>query len=391
MNTLWQARLNHALQQQKQHLRWRSRIPFEQQGSRYLQYEQQTYLNFSSNDYLGLSSYYHTALDKTRQRGYGNGVSSPLITGHSRAHEALEQQLAQHTGYPRALLFSSGYCANLALLGTLATRHDTIIHDDNNHASLLDGGILSRARHIRYRHRDMGHLQERLTDRSTEHALVVSDSLFSMDGDLAPMTELVNLCEQQQALLIIDDAHGFGVLGERGQGIRAHCQLKAEHIPVYMGTLSKAVGGVGAFVAGSDTLIDYLIQFARPYIYSTSLPTVWVEATVQALHRLQQGDLQQRLQANISYFITQLHNTGLPMIASQTAIQPVLVGTNQCALDMSLWLRNHGIWLTAIRPPTVAEHQARLRITLNAAHQQEDIDTLINALQQAWSLYGQHA
>lgn len=389
MNALWQARLQHALQQQQTQLRWRTRTALEQHGARQLQCEQRTYLNFSSNDYLDLSRYYQHALSRATQRWPSSGVSSPLITGHSRIHETLEAQLAQHTGYPRALLFSSGYSANLALLSTLATRQDTIFHDQNNHASLLDGGVLSRARHRRYRHLDIAHLHERLTQRTSEHALVVSDSLFSMDGDIAPITDLAGVCEQQQALLIIDDAHGFGVLGERGQGIRSYSQCQPEHLPVYMGTLSKALGGMGAFVAGSDDVIDYLIQFARPYMYSTSLPSAWVDATEQTLQRLQQGDLQKRLNANITYFTAQLQGTGLPMMTSQTAIQPLLVGSNQCALDMSQWLRKQGIWLTAIRPPTVAEHHARLRITLNAAHQPEDIDHLINALQQAWSLYGQ--
>lgn len=388
MNARWHTRLTHALQQQHEQRRWRTRTAFEYQRGTHIQYQQRHYLNFSSNDYLGLAASYAQHLAPSRQIRPSSGLSSPLICGHSQAHQRLEEQLAQHTGYPRALLFSSGYSANLAILGTLAQRHDRILHDQLNHASLLDGSVLSRAQTRRYRHLDLNHLTERLATPHAGHTLVVSDSLFSMDGDLAPVSAMATLCDQHNALLIIDDAHGFGVLGERGEGVRAQAHLSAHQLPVYMGTLSKALGGMGAFVAGSDELIEYLIQFARPYGYSTSLPSAWVYATQCVLQRVAQGDLQRHLQANIRYFSKQIQNTNLPVIGSDSAIQPLLVGSNQCAMAMSVWLRKHGIWLTAIRPPTVAEGQARLRITLTAAHQHDDIDALINALQQAWSVCG---
>ena len=387
----WNHRIHQALQQrQQQHLQRQRQTLNSAQGA-VVELDGQSLINFCSNDYLGLAAAGGKALaSATQQWQLGSGASH-LVCGHSSAHDELERALARHTGYPRALLFSSGFMANLGTIAALAQRGDCILQDKLNHASLLDGAQLSRARLQRYRHIDYPHLQQLLSDHSADESkgkggetLIVSDSIFSMDGDLADVAQLSSLAQQHQALLMIDDAHGFGILEAAdqtsGSGARAHFGLTAEQLPVYVGTLGKALGGYGAFVAGSDELIDYLIQFVRPYIYTTALPPALAEAMLANLELLQQPQRRQQLQQHIQYFRQQAAALALPLMPSQSAIQPLLIGDARRALHISEQLKQRGLWVSAIRPPTVPDGSARLRITLTASHSRDQIDRLLAAL-----------
>ncbi len=342
------------------------------------------YLNFSSNDYLGLAA--HPALrDAARhaldQYGVGSGAAH-LITGHTRAHAALEEELAVFVQRPRALLFSSGYMANLGLAGALVSRGDCIVEDRLNHASLLDAGLLCGARFSRYTHADPAALRQRLT-RPAKRTLVMTDGVFSMDGDLAPLPALARTAGAAGAFLMVDDAHGVGVLGDHGRGSLEHFALGMAEVPVLMGTLGKALGTCGAFVAGSDVLIESLIQHARTYIYTTAPPACLAEATRAAL-KLAQGESWRRahLFRLIRHFRSGAAALGLPVMDSISAIQPLLLGDAQKAILISDKLRAHGIFAAAIRPPTVPIGRARLRITLTAAHREEHIERLLAVLEQ---------
>lgn len=339
-------------------------------------------LNFCSNDYLGLAN--HPDVVAALQQGaadYGVGSGSAhLICGHSRAHHALEEELAEFCGRDRALLFSTGYMANLGVASALLGRNDTVLEDRLNHASLLDGGLLSRARFKRYRHRDSADLQALLAQAAGK-ALIVSDGVFSMDGDLADLPVLAGLAEQYQAGLLVDDAHGFGVLGKNGGGIAEHFGLDQEQVPILMGTLGKAFGTFGAFVAGSDDLIEFLIQKARPYVFTTALPPAVAEASRTSLRLLRTESWRRdKLWSLVRRFRNGAQQLGLQLMASETAIQPVIIGDSQRATAISSALLEQGFWVGAIRPPTVPLGTARLRVTFSAQHEETQVDDLLDAL-----------
>ncbi|WP_415880576.1 8-amino-7-oxononanoate synthase [Methylomonas sp. TEB] len=342
-------------------------------------------INFCSNDYLGLANHpevaaaFKAGVDRF---GVGSG-SAHLICGHSSAHHALEEELAAFTGRERALLFSTGYMANLGVISALLGRGDTVLEDRLNHASLLDGGLLSRARFQRYRHADCEDLQTKLAAASGK-ALVVSDGVFSMDGDLPPLPAMVELVKQRHAGLLIDDAHGFGVLGKNGGGVVEHFGLSQDDVPILIGTLGKAFGTFGAFVAGSEDLIEMLIQKARSYVFTTALPAAVAEATRASLRVLQSESWRrEQLQNLIRRFRKGAQQQGLLLMDSFTAIQPVLIGESGQALAASQRLLEQGFWVSAIRPPTVPPGSARLRITFSANHTEQQVDALLDALSKA--------
>ncbi|AGA91721.1 8-amino-7-oxononanoate synthase [Thioflavicoccus mobilis 8321] len=338
-------------------------------------------LSFCSNDYLGLAAHPQVVAAVTQgaaRWGLGSGAAH-LVTGHSGAHQALEEELADFVGQPRALLFSTGYMANLGVIAALAGRGETVWQDRLNHASLIDGALLARARLRRYAHADAADLARRLADGGAR--LIATDGVFSMDGDLAPLPTLAEVAAGSGAWLLVDDAHGLGVLGDEGRGSLAHWGLGAVPGLILMGTLGKAFGTFGAFVAGPHALIETLIQRARSYIYTTAPPPALAEATRVALaiarredwRRERLGELIARLRAGAA-------ELGLPLAPSQTPIQPLIAGSAERALDWSRRLEEAGILVTAIRPPTVPEGAARLRITLSAAHAPDDVDRLLEAL-----------
>ena len=339
-------------------------------------------LSFCSNDYLGLASHPDTiaalqgALPDT---GLG-GAASHLVCGHHQAHHQLEMRLAEFTGRSSALFFSTGYMANTGVIPALAGRGDTIFSDRLNHASIVDGCILSRARVRRYPHGDVAAL-ERMLAGTSGHKLVVTDGVFSMDGDVAPLGDLARVCKRHDALLVVDDAHGFGVLGPRGQGSVAGLGLTQDEVPVLIGTLGKAAGTSGAFAAGSELLMDYLVQKARTYIYTTAMPPALAVATCASIDLIEAGDDRRRhLQKLIGTFRKQVRAMGYELMDSDTPIQPIMVGDNNTALNLSRALEQQGVLVTAIRPPTVPAGQARLRVTFSAAHSLDDLDCLLKAL-----------
>ncbi|MGA2363953.1 MAG: 8-amino-7-oxononanoate synthase [Steroidobacteraceae bacterium] len=339
-------------------------------------------LNFCNNDYLGLRTHpslIEAAAACMRRDGFGAGAAH-LLTGHSREHHALEAELAAFTGRERALLFSSGYMANLGVISALSARHDGVLADRLNHASLLDGARLSGARLRRYAHLDA--LSARaILERHPDTALIVTDGVFSMDGDIAPLRELAALAQQYGAWLMVDDAHGLGVLGALGRGSLEHCAVDARAVPILVGTLGKALGSFGAFVAGDAALIDTLIQRARSYVYTTALPPAIAAATRAALRLVQHEPWRrERLRSLVQRFRAGAASHGLPLMASSTPIQPLLIGESARALRLSEALEKCGFWVGAIRPPTVPRGSARLRVTLSAAHSEADVDALLQAL-----------
>ena len=341
------------------------------------------YVNFSSNDYLGLASHpkvIEALADGARKWGAGSGAAH-LVSGHSLPHHALEEELAEFTGRARALLFSTGYMANLGAVSALLGRGDSVFEDRLNHASLIDAGILSRARLKRYGHADASELVTQLDATDSGSKLVVTDGVFSMDGDLAPLPKLVQACQQKDAWLMVDDAHGIGVVGPHGRGSLEHFNLNTEAVPILVGTLGKAFGTFGAFVAGSETLIESLIQRARSYIYTTALPPAVAEATRASLRLIQtESWRREKLQHLVKRFRQGASESGLPLMDSFTPIQPLLLGDTERALTVSQRLREQGFLISAIRPPTVPEGTARLRITFSAEHEEAHVDRLLNAL-----------
>ncbi len=343
------------------------------------------YLSFCSNDYLGLANHpavvaaFHQGLDRF---GAGSGAAH-LITGHSRAHHELEEALADFVQRPRALLFSTGYMANLGVLAALAGRGDQVFEDRGNHASLLDGARLSGARLLRYRHADVADLARRLESASRAGRVVATDGVFSMDGDIAPLPALARTAAAHAAWFMVDDAHGLGVIGPQGRGSVAACGLEMEQVPILMGTLGKAFGTFGAFVAGSDDLVETLIQEARTWIYTTAPPPAVAVATLAALRLVESEDWRRsHLQALVRRFRTGAARLGLELCDSTTPIQPVFAGTPEAALRWSAALREAGILITAIRPPTVPAGTSRLRITFSAGHSEAQVDRLLDALEQ---------
>ena len=341
-----------------------------------------TLLNFSSNDYLGLAA--DPRLAEAARRGldkYGTGAGAAhLVTGHSTAHHALEEELAAFCGRPRALLFSSGYMANLGIAGALVGRGDRVLEDRLNHASMLDAGLLSGAAFSRYAHCNAVSLERELAD-GKGRTLILTDGVFSMDGDVAPLPALAKVADRHGAHLAVDDAHGFGVIGASGRGSLEFHGLGPDEVPIYMATLGKACGSFGAFVAGSEALIEMLIQSARTYIYTTAAPAAWAEASRAAL-KLVQTETWRRdhLNSLIARFRAGASQLGLRLMESTTAIQPLLVGDPEKALTLSKQLKEQGVLVAAIRPPTVPAGSARLRITLTATHTEQQLDRLLSAL-----------
>ncbi len=337
---------------------------------------------FCSNDYLGLCE--HPALAEAAAEGarrYGVGAgASHLVSGHGRVHAELERALAAFVEQPAALLFSTGYMANLAALTTLAGRGDAIFQDRLNHASLIDAALLSRAELKRYPHGDLDALERLLRASSARGKVIATDAVFSMDGDLAPLADLLALAERYDAWLYVDDAHGFGVLGPRGAGSAAHFGLNSPRL-VYLGTLGKAAGVCGAFIAAGATVVDALVQRGRTYIYTTALPPMIAHVLARSLELIAAADgARARLRAHVSRLRAQAGRFPGRLPDSSTAIQPLVLGDNRAALAASRRLRERGLLVPAIRPPTVPPGTARLRISLSAAHTDDDVDALIDAL-----------
>ena len=339
---------------------------------------------FCSNDYLGLARdpRLQSALTTAARSGAGSGASH-LVCGHSEEHHLLEEELARFTQRPRALLFSSGYLANLGVVTALTGRGDRVIEDKLNHASLIDAALLSRAELLRYTHGDAGAASERLSANSTGRTLLVTDGVFSMDGDLAPLPELAAAAAEAGAWLMVDDAHGLGTIGASGRGSLELAGLDVRAAPILMGTLGKAFGTFGAFVAGSEELIELLIQNARSYIYTTALPPAVASATRASLSIVAGAhDERARLRAHIELFRREVPRLGLPVLDSHSPIQPIVLGSNERAVAASEALWERGLWVSAIRPPTVPEGTARLRVTLCANHTHSQVLQLIEALSQ---------
>jgi 8-amino-7-oxononanoate synthase len=349
------------------------------------------YLSFCSNDYLGLANHpdvvaaFHRGLD---EYGAGSGAAH-LVSGHTRAHHELEEELAGFVQRPRALLFSTGYMANLGGIAALLGRGDRVFEDHANHASLLDGARLSGARLVRYRHADSGDLGQRLSKAPEAEYLVATDGVFSMDGDIAPLGELAEVARRHDAWLMVDDAHGLGVIGPQGRGCVSDAGLDSSQVPLLMGTLGKAFGTFGAFIAGSDELIETLIQQARTWIYTTATPAAVAVATRAALQRVVEDEWRRlHLRELVTRFRAGATQLGLALADSPTPIQPLIVGDSGRAMRLSQALRGEGVLITAIRPPTVPEGTARLRITFSAAHTEAQVDRLLAALEKVMAEEG---
>ena len=386
--TTMDATLQAQLDQRQQQFLYRQRRTVESGCGSVLQIDGQSLINFCSNDYLGLAG--HKSIAKALQAGadtYGTGSgASHLISGHSTAHQQLEEQLAEFTGRPRALLFSTGYMANMGIINALVGRHDLVLQDQLNHASLIDGGRLSRAIFKRYKHNNIEHLQSQLSINAADRKLIVTDGVFSMDGDLAPLAAISEVAEQSNAWLMVDDAHGLGVLGATGAGIVQEYDLSIDQVPILMGTLGKSFGTFGAFVAGSEALIETLIQFARSYIYTTALPPAIACATSASLAIVRQEQWRRdHLNALIQRFRHGANALGLQLMDSYTPIQPVIINDDQLVMTVSQQLRAKGFMVGAIRPPTVPKDSGRLRICLSASHTEQQIDQLLIALDECLS------
>jgi 8-amino-7-oxononanoate synthase len=340
-------------------------------------------VDFCSNDYLGLAR--HPKIVAAMQaaasiHGCGSGAAH-LVSGHGVEHAALEEELAEFIGRERALLFSTGYMANLAAICTLAERGEVVLLDRLNHASLIDGALLSGARFSRYAHGDGAAAERALIEHKDEVSVLATDGVFSMDGDLARLPSLARACVRKKVWLIVDDAHGIGVVGATGRGTVEHFEMASDEVPVLIGTLGKALGTFGAFVAGSKDLIELLLQKARTYIYTTALPQPVAAATRAALKLVDEESWRrQRVLALTERFRAAAKLHDLPLAHSETPIQPVILGTPEAALGAQKALFEAGFWVVAIRPPTVPAGSARLRITLSAAHTDDQVDSLVETL-----------
>jgi 8-amino-7-oxononanoate synthase len=342
----------------------------------------QQFLAFCSNDYLGLANHpalIEAACEGAQQYGIGAGASH-LISGHFSPHQSLEEELARFTGFPRALIFSTGYMANIGVVTALLGRNDAVFADKLNHASLNDAALLSRAKLVRYPHLDLSALEQRLAASKAKCKLVMTDAVFSMDGDIAPVADLLALCEQHNAWLLLDDAHGFGVLGKQGRGVSNYFNLNSPHI-IYMATLGKAAGVFGAFVAAQSDIIETLIQTARSYIYTTATPALLSHALLTSLQLIEQEAWRRdRLKQLVTQLRGELQSLPWALLESSMPIQPLIIGDSRDAMQISNELRSQGILVPAIRPPTVPHGSARLRISLSASHSEKDIEQLASAL-----------
>jgi len=340
-------------------------------------------LNFASNDYLGLSQ--HAALrealiDASSRWGVG-ATAAPLLGGYRDEHVALQEAIARWIGRERALLFSDGWAANLGTIAALLDRDDVCVEDKLNHASLIDAARIAGAELKRFPHGDVDGARRQLVSRADAAAILATDGVFSMDGDVAPLRDLAALCREQRATLMIDDAHGLGVLGPDGAGSVAEAALTQDDAPIVMATLGKALGVAGAFVAGSATLVDALIQDARTFIYATAMPPALAAAARAAVDVARfESWRRDRLVRLIAHFRSAAAANGLTLLPSRTPIQPLVIGTNEAALAVAAKLEEAGFYVPAIRPPTVPEGKARLRITLTALHAERDIERLVDAI-----------
>ena len=379
MDATLQAQLN---LRREEHL-YRTRLNVASGCSSTLSVEGRSLINFCSNDYLGLAGHPDISLAlKQAADIYGTGSgASHLVSGHSVVHQELEEQLAEYTGRPRALLFSTGYMANIGAINALIGRRDLILQDQLNHASLLDGGRLSQADFKRYKHVDMASLEQRLEQSSAERKLIVTDGVFSMDGNLAPLREISSLAKKHSAWLMVDDAHGVGVLGQQGGGLVEQLNMSVEQVPVLVGTLGKSFGTFGAFVAGSEALIETLIQYSRSYIYTTALPPAIAAATIASLQIVREESWRRdKLGQLVARFRRGAVQIGLQLAESNTPIQPVLINNDEKVMQVGQQLRASGFLVGAIRPPTVPVGTGRLRITFSANHSEEQVDQLVAAL-----------
>ncbi|WP_395489363.1 8-amino-7-oxononanoate synthase [Cedecea davisae] len=376
----WQQRIEAALSERRASASFRTRQASTAGNGRFFSCNGRQYLNFSSNDYLGLSQ--HPEIVNAWQKGaaqYGVGSGgSGHVTGYSIEHQRFEQRLAQWLGFERALLFISGYSANQAAISALGQKPDSIIADKLCHASMMEAAMQSPAQLRRFRHNDVEALTALLDKSHGGEQLVLSEGIFSMDGDAAPLQDMSNIVRQAGGWLMVDDAHGIGVVGDEGRG---SCHAQSIRPEILVVTFGKAFGASGAAVLCSQDVADYLLQFARHLIYSTSMPPAQAAALNAALTVVQKGDaLREQLKANIQRFRRGAEQLSLALADSNSAIQPLIVGENQRTLDLAACLRERGFWLTAIRPPTVPPGSARLRITLTASHTENDIDELLEAL-----------
>jgi len=373
------------LDKRKQQHRYRTRRISNSPQQVEINIDDKNVTSFCSNDYLGLANHpliKQAGIEAIKKWGLGTG-SAHLVNGHTAAHHQLEEELAEFTGYPRAILFSTGYMANLGLCQALLDKNDYVFEDRLNHASLIDGGLISGARFQRYLHNDASSLQSKLekVKTGTSEKLVLSDSVFSMDGDIADIPALSALCKTTDSRLLIDDAHGFGTLGETGKGSMQHYSLTQDEIPIYMATLGKAMGTAGAFIAANEDIIETIIQKARSYIYTTAMPSAIAEATRCSLKIIQtEPEHLARLNNNITYFKNCCQQSDLKINNSQTAIQPLIIGNDKKAVHLSQTLFKKGFLVTAIRPPTVPKGTSRLRITLSAGHTKNQIEKLIETI-----------
>ncbi|MCB5227563.1 8-amino-7-oxononanoate synthase [Alishewanella sp. 16-MA] len=382
------SQLEHALQQRRSEgLLRQSQVIADYKG-RYLEVGGQCYLNFSANDYLGLanSSKVKASYAAGAERYGAGSTGSPLVTGYHHIHQQLTAQLAAWLGFERVLLFSSGFAANQAMLQSLAASNDLLLLDKLSHASLIDAALAHKGGFRRFAHNDLNALARLLpeTPDAENHSLVVTEGVFSMDGDSPDLVALSKLCQQRQAALLLDDAHGLGVLGEQGRGSWQVQGLASQQLYCYMANFGKALGVGGAFLAGSKTVIDYIEQFARHYIYSTALSPALCAAVSQSIELVQTEQWRRdKLQDNIQLFRSLAAEADLPCLPATGAIQAIMLGSSERAVALSQQLKQLGIWLTAIRQPTVPAGSARLRVTLSASHQAEDIQFLIKMLKQA--------
>jgi len=363
---------------------YRHRLTLEGSQGAHVSIAGQNYLSFCSNDYLGLANHpelIEAVCEGAHQYGVGAGASH-LIIGHHTSHHKLEEMLANFTGFPRALLFSSGYMANAGVVTALVGRGDEIYSDKLNHASLNDAAMLSHAKWVRYPHLDLAILEQRLSVSQANCKLVITDAVFSMDGDIAPVTELLALCEKYNAWLLLDDAHGFGVLGNQGRGIVSHFNFSSPRI-IYMATLGKAASVSGAFVAGQEVVIETLIQYARSYIYTTAMPPLLSYTLLKSLVLIKrEGWRRRKLIQLTEHLKKELQLLRWNLLPSDTPIQPVIIGGNSEVMQIRNALQERGILIPAIRPPTVPKNLARLRISLSAAHSTKDIERLAAALRE---------
>ena len=366
--------------QQQGYYRQRSPVDYERDGV--IAVNGEHYLNFGSNDYLGLrhdQGVLQAWVEGLAQFGAGSGAS-PLVTGYSVAHRELELMLADALGYDAVLLFNSGFAANQAICQALFSASGDIIADKFMHASFIEGAQASQGNLRRFAHNDMAHLDTVLTKTRSDNCLIASEGVFSMDGDSPDVNALVSKAKASASWLMLDDAHAFGVTGETGLGSVESFGLKQTDCQIVMGTFGKAVGTAGAFVAGSHSLIEYLVNYARHYIYSTAFPPAQAVATIYALNCVTTGSQREQLHNNIAYFKQRASQEGLQLLDSNSAIQPLIVGEPELAKHYSAALARRGLWVPAMRHPTVPKGSDRLRVTLSAVQTTQDIDALIDGL-----------